>query len=345
VKAILFDDFGGPEVLRYGDIDDPKPGPGEVVVDLRAASLNHVDIDVRDGVSRFDFVLPHILGIEGAGVISELGPGVDDLAVGDRVAVSYIRTCGHCEWCKRGQDNLCENRQLFGEHIPGTYAQRMVAPANHCLPLPDNVGFDEAAASLVAFGTAWHGLVSRAQLRVGETVLIHSIGSGVASAALQICKAAGAQVIGTASSDDKLERARADGADHVLNYRTEDDIYSTIHDITAGRGVDVVFDVVGGEAFTKSMFVLRPYGRLISIGAHAGEVVPFDIIEFFRRHISYISSHTQTRDELGQVLRLIGLGTFAPRIHSRYPLERAAEAHRELAARTNYGKILLDIPG
>lgn len=345
MKAILFDEFGGPEVLRYGEVPDPTPGPGEVVVDLRAASLNHVDIDVRNGVSRFDFKFPHILGIEGAGVVSEIGTDVRGLAVGDRVAVSYVRTCGYCEWCKRGQDNLCENRRLFGEHIPGTYAERIVAPGNHCLPLPDEVSFATAAASLVSFGTAWHGLIARAGLRMGETVLIHSIGSGVASAALQICKAAGAIVIGTASSDGKLTRATADGADYVINYRNDPDIYTTINAVTQGRGVDVVFDVVGGEAFTKSMAVMRPYGRLISIGAHAGEVVSFDIIEFFRRHISYISSHTQTRDELSNVLRLIALGTFAPRVHATYPLSEAAKAHEELALRANYGKIILDIPG
>jgi len=176
VKAVLFDTFGGPEVLRYGEVADPVPGPGEVVVDIRFAALNHVDIDIRDGISRFDFALPHILGIEGAGVVSELGAGVGTVRVGDRVAVSYIRTCGRCEWCRRGKDNLCQNRRLFGEHIPGTYAQRMVAPADHCLPLPEALSFADAAASLVAFGTAWHGLVSRGGLQVGETVLIHSIG-------------------------------------------------------------------------------------------------------------------------------------------------------------------------
>ncbi len=345
MKAILFNTFGGPEVLRYEDTADPVPGPAEVVVDLRCAALNHVDIDVRNGVSRFDFVLPHVLGVEGAGVVSELGPDTQGICVGDRVAVSYIRTCGRCEWCKRGQDNLCDNRRLFGEHIPGTYAERMVAPANHCIPLPDEVSFSDAAASLVAFGTAWHGLVARAQLQVGETVLIHSIGSGVASAALQICKAAGATVIGTASSDDKLARATADGADHVINYRTSEDVYDAVRGATNGRGVDVVFDVVGGEAFQKSMFVMRPYARLISIGAHSGEVVPFDIVEFFRRHISYISSHTQTRDELANVLRLIAAGTLSPRVYTTHPLRDAATAHQELSARVNYGKILLDIAG
>jgi NADPH:quinone reductase-like Zn-dependent oxidoreductase len=342
MKAILFDEFGGPEVLRYGDLADPEPGFGEVVVDLRAAALNHVDIDIREGVSRFDFEMPHVLGIEGAGVISEVGDGVDPSRVGERVAVSYIRTCGTCEWCLRGQDNLCSNRLLFGEHIRGTYAQRMLAPANHCLPLAENLDFADAAATMTAFGTAWHGLVARAGLTVGDKVLIHSIGSGVASAALQICKAAGATVIGTASSDDKLARATEDGADHVINY-TETDVTAAVEEITRGGGVDIVFDVVGGTAFQQSMFSLRPYGRLVSIGAHAGEVVDFDIIEFFRRHISYVSSHTQTRDELRHVLDLVARGTFGPRINSRYALEDAAKAHEEMSSRTAYGKILLDI--
>lgn len=341
MKAILFDEFGGPEVLRYGDIADPEPGFGEVVVDLRAAALNHVDIDIREGVSRFDFDMPHILGIEGSGVISEVGAGVDPERIGERVAVSYVRTCGVCEWCLRGQDNLCSNRLLFGEHIRGTYAERMLAPANHCLPLAENLDFADAAATMTAFGTAWHGLVARAGLTVGDKVLIHSIGSGVASAALQICKAAGATVIGTASSDAKLARAAEDGADHVINY-TDSDVTEAVEEITRGGGVDIVFDVVGGKAFQQSMFSLRPYGRLVSIGAHAGEVVDFDIIEFFRRHISYVSSHTQTRDELRHVLDLVARGTFGPRINSRYALEDAAEAQKELSSRSAYGKILLE---
>ncbi|MDP1877045.1 MAG: alcohol dehydrogenase catalytic domain-containing protein [Actinomycetota bacterium] len=343
MKAILFDEFGGPEVLRYGDVPDPVAGPGDVLVKLKASALNHVDIDIRDGVSRFDFEMPHILGIEGAGVVAALGDGVSGVGVGDRVAVSYIRTCDDCEWCNRGQDNLCENRRLFGEHIPGTYAQYVVAPASHCIPIPDQVTFADAAASLVAFGTAWHGLVARGDLTLGDTVLIHSVGSGVASAALQICKAAGATVIATASSDAKLDRATADGADAVINYTTTD-VNEAVMAFTRGRGVDLVFDVVGGDAFRKSMFVMRPYGRLISIGAHAGEVVDFDIIEFFRRHISYVSSHTQTRDELRHVLELISRGTLSPRIHSTYPLSAAADAQRELASRGAYGKIILEIP-
>ncbi|MCZ4520935.1 zinc-binding dehydrogenase [Rhodococcus ruber] len=342
MKALVFREYGGPEVLKIEELPDPIPGFGEVVVDLKATALNHVDIDVREGVSRFDFAMPHTLGLEGAGVISLVGDGVDPARIGERVAVSYIRTCGHCEWCQRGMENICVNRKLLGEHIPGTYAQKILTPADHCLTLPDTVDFGEAAASLSAFGTAWHALMIRAEVKLGETVLIHSIGGGVASAALQICKAAGATVIGTASRDDKLAQATADGADHVINYTTTN-VRTAVDEITEGRGVELVFDGVGGTAFTDSMFMLRPYGRLVSIGAHAGEVVEFDIIEFFRRQISYISSHTQTRDEMRTVLDLVGKGVLRPRINSRYALDRAGEAHEELAARTSYGKIILDI--
>lgn len=344
MKAMVFREFGGPEVMEMADLPDPVPGRGEVVVDIRATALNHVDIDVRDGVSRFDFQMPHTLGLEGAGVISRVGEGVDPARLGERVAVSYIRTCGTCEWCLRGMENICVNRKLLGEHVPGTYAEKILTPADHCLPLPGGLDFADAAAGLSAFGTAWHALMTRAELRLGETVLIHSIGSGVASAALQICKAAGATVIGTASRDEKLTQALADGADHVINYTTTD-VNERVREITDGRGVELVFDVVGGTAFTESMFVLRPYGRLVSIGAHAGEVVPFDIIEFFRRQISYISSHTQTRDEMRTVLDLMGRGVLRPRINSRYPLAEAARAQEELVSRTAYGKIILDVGG
>ncbi|MGV8882892.1 MAG: zinc-binding dehydrogenase [Rhodoglobus sp.] len=342
MKAMVFREYGGPEVLHIEELPDPVAGAGEVVVDIKATTLNHVDIDVRDGVSRFDFALPHTLGLEGAGVISQVGEGVDPSRLGERVAISYIRTCGKCDWCLTGKENLCENRKLLGEHLPGTYAEKIASPADHCLRLPDNVGFAEAAASLSVFGTAWHALMTRADLRLGETVLIHSVGSGVASAALQICKAAGATVIGTASRDEKLQHATEDGADYVINYLTTD-VRTEVDRITGGKGVDLVLDVVGGSAFVESMFMLKPYGRLVSLGAHAGEIVQFDIIEFFRRHISYISSHTQTREEMRTVLDLVGKGILRPRINSRYPLERAGEAHVELASRTAYGKIVLDI--
>lgn len=340
MKAVQFHRFGGPEVLTLETVPEPPLEPGEVLVRIRAAALNHVDLDIRDGVSRFEFAFPHTLGIEGAGEVAEVGPGVKDVKVGDRVAVSYVRTCGQCEFCRTGQDNLCVNRKLFGEHIPGSYAEYMKAPSNHCLHLPENVSFDAAAASMVAFGTAWHALISRGGLRAGEWVLIHSVGSGVSSAALQICKLAGAMAIVTASQDQKLDRATADGADYAINYRREDP-FQKVLEITGGRGVDMVFDVVGGETFVKSLTCMATNARLISIGAHSGERVQFDIIEFFRRHVSLISSHTQTREELRQIFGMLSSGLLKPVIYQTFPLAEASSAHVLMARREHYGKILL----
>lgn len=340
MKAIQFREFGGPEVLEYVDAPEPVAGRNEVIVDLKAAGLNHVDIDIRKGVSRFDFAMPHILGLEGAGVITEVGPDSPAELIGTRVALSYNRSCGRCEWCIRGLDNQCLKRVVSGEHIRGTYAERIALPAVDCIEIAPSLDFATAAASIVSFGTAWHGLVSRAGVRVGETVLIHSVGSGVGSAALQVARAAGAVTIVTASTDEKLAIATDNGADHTVNYRSTD-LFEVVMDVTGGRGVDVVVDVVGGEGFARSMALLKPYGRLVSIGAHGGEKVTFDIVEFFRRQITYMGSQTQSRGELMEVLKAVGDGQFAPRIHSSYRLEDAADAHRELEARQHYGKIVL----
>jgi NADPH:quinone reductase-like Zn-dependent oxidoreductase len=341
MRAVQFDTYGGPEVLTVREVADPAPGAGEVLVDLKAIGINHVDLDVRDGTSRFDITLPHTPGLEGAGVVAEVGPGVTGVAVGDRVALSYIRTCDACQECQSGREMFCPKRGLLGEQIPGTYAERIVVPASLCIALPDSVSFNDAAASIVTYGSTWHALMTRAQVRLGETVLIHSIGSGVGTAGLQIAKAAGAVVIGTVGSDDKIQKALDAGADAVINHTTTDFVEFALN-ATGGKGVDLVFDMVGGRAFSDSMKAMRPDARLVTIGAHGGEVVQFDVIEFFRRHITYISTHSQSRSELRQVFELLGRGVFDPHIHAVLPLGQAAEAHELIATRANFGKVLLD---
>jgi NADPH:quinone reductase-like Zn-dependent oxidoreductase len=340
MKAVLFDEYGPPGVLRVAEVAEPVAGPGQVLVGVHYSAVNHVDLDIREGISRFDFDFPHVLGIEAAGEVLSVGVGVDPSLAGARVALYYIKTCGRCWFCTAGQDNLCERRQLFGEHIDGTYAEKIVVPAENCLALPATVDYDSAAASVVVFGTAWHALISTARLRPGETVLIHSVGGGVAGAALQVAKLAGARVVATASSDAKLKLAQQDGADLTVNY-TDDDPFAVADEITNGRGVDVVFDTVGGSASTKSLQHMAPGGRLISIGAHAGEHVDLDLIEVFRRHISIMGSHTSTRVETLKVLDLIGRHALQPRVHQVFPLSAAAEAHELVARREHYGKVLL----
>jgi len=342
MRAVAFDKFGDPSVLRLTELADPIPGDAEALLEVRSAGVNHVDLDIREGLSRFDFQFPHVLGIEAAGDVVAIGPGVNESLIGARVALYYIKTCGHCWYCIAGRDNLCEQRQLFGEHIRGTYAEKIVVPASNCLPLPKTVDYDAGAAAVVVFGTAWHALVSTARLRPGETVLIHSVGGGVASAALQVAKLAGARVLATAGSEQKLELAREDGADVTVNYHQENP-FEMADEMTKGRGVDVVFDTVGGATSTESLSHMAPNGRLVSIGAHAGEHVDLDLIEVFRRHISVMGSHTQTRAEALEVLGLIGRGTLRPRVHRVFPLDRAAEAHMFLAKREHYGKVVLRV--
>lgn len=341
MKAVMFHEYGEPQVLQVGEAADPVPGRNEVVVELGAIGVNHVDLDVRDGTSRFDIQLPHIPGLEGAGTVIEVGADVTTLSVGQRVAMTYLRTCDSCDDCMSGNEIFCQKRGLLGESLPGTYAERIAVPASMCLPIADSLSFQSAAASIVTLGSAWHALTSRAQVKIGETVLIHSIGSGVGTAGLQICKQAGARVIGTVGSDSKIDQALAAGADHVFNYRKTDFVEAVL-DYTHGKGVDVVLDMVGGDAFSRSMLAMRPNGRLVSIGAHGGEVVEFDAIAFFRRHVTYMGTHSQSRLELRKVLDLLADGTFVPKIHGVYSLDDAAETHRLLANRENFGKVLLD---
>ncbi|MBT5502070.1 MAG: zinc-binding dehydrogenase [Actinobacteria bacterium] len=341
MRAVMFHEYGEPDVLQVGTATNPIAGPNEVVVELGAIGVNHVELDVRDGSSRFDIELPHIPGMEGAGTVIEVGSDVTTLKVGQRVAMTYLRTCDACAECMSGNEIFCPTRTLLGWQIQGTYAERIAVPASMCLPIADSLSFQSAAASIVTLGSAWHALTSRAQVKVGETVLIHSIGSGVGTAGLQICKKAGARVIGTVGSDAKIQQALDAGADHVFNHQSHDFVEEVMA-YTQGRGVDVVLDMVGGEAFARSMFAMRPNGRLVTVGAHGGEVVELDVISFFRNHVTYMGSHSMSRLELGKVLELLADGTFVPEIHGVYPLEEASEAHRLLTNRENFGKVLLD---
>ena len=342
MKAAWFRQYGGPEVLTYEDAPDPEPAPGEVLVRVRSAGVNHVDLDIRAGVSRFSVSFPHILGLEYAGEVAAVRqPGSNfpgsRFKEGDRVWVSPRVACESCEYCLTGRDNLCR----VAPRPSGGYCELVSVPASCLHPLPDNASFDDAAASQVAFGTAWHVLMTRAGLRAGETVLIQAAGSGIGSAGIQVAHLAGATVITTASSDEKLRKALDLGADHTINYRQED-FPEKVMELTGGKGVDVVMEHVGGEVFTKSLECLKKDGAIITVGGHGGEVVPFDIIPFFRSEHRLIGSAMWTRHELNQVMGLVFSGTLKPVIHQALPLSQAAEAHRLVDSREFIGKVLLN---
>lgn len=340
MKVAWFHRFGGPEVLVCEETAKPAPAAGEALVRVRAVGVNHVDLDHRAGTSRIPVSFPHILGREFAGEVAALrGPAVA-LKEGDRVWVTCRLPCGECEFCIRGEDNLCLKEGYFGLDLPGGYAEYVKVPIASLNPLPAHVGFDAAAASQVAFGTAWHVLINRGGLRAGQSVLIQAAGSGIGSAAVQVAKLAGATIFVTAGSAEKLERARALGAHHAINY-SESNFAERVLELTGGRGVDVVMEHIGGEVFTRSLQCLKRNGVIVTVGAHAGEVVPFDIIPFFRRELRLCGSKNAPVSELRAAMSLVAEGKLKPVIHRSFALAEAAEAHRVMGSRQFFGKVIL----
>lgn len=325
MKAVRIHAFGGPEVVSVDEVDLPHPGFGELAIAVRAAALNHVDVDVREGVARLPVRLPHTLGLEISGEVDALGAGVDGAwTVGDRVTVY-------------------DQAAVFGGAGRGGLAERVVWPATRVVRLPEEVSHAEAAAAGVTFATARHALLERGLLRAGETVLVHSVGSGLGSAAAQIAKLQGAVVIGTTGSPEKLELLRPLGLDAILD-RTRDDVVAEVHRLTEGRGADLVFDHVGGEAFAIGLQALRPGGRVIVAGAHAGEEVPVDLVALFGAEKAIVGATRFARHELEAVLRQVAAGQLRPIVHRTFPLVEARAAMEELERRRHVGKVLL-VPG
>jgi NADPH:quinone reductase-like Zn-dependent oxidoreductase len=344
VKAVRFHEFGGLDVLRVDEIEAPTPAPGEVAIDIAASALNHLDVDIREGTSRFPVELPFGLGLEVVGRIAELGEGVEGWQVGDRVLAYLMDTCGKCRYCRTGRESLCLTPGFISFSTVGGYSERLACPARQLLRVPDQVSDIEAAAVHIAFGTAWHMLFTRAKLEAGETIMINSVGSGIGSAAVQLAKMTGAFVIGNASSDEKLEHAAELGMDVGINYRNQD-VVAEVMRVTDGMGVDVVYEHVGGESFQWGLESLTKDGRMVICGGHAGEVVPFDIIPFFRSQKSVIGSFVYTKEEVAKCLDLAARGQIKPLVHATFPLAEAREATAMLERREHFGKIVLVPPG
>jgi len=338
MKVARFHKFGGPEVLVHEEAPKPTPKPGEALVRVRAVGINHVDLDHRAGTSRIPLTFPHILGREFAG---EVAGNAGDFKEGDRVWVTCRIPCRRCELCLAGRDNLCLKEGYFGLDIPGGYAEYVAVPIANLNALPSHVSFENAAAAQIAFGTAWHVLINRGGLQAGQTVLIQAAGSGIGSAAVQVAKLAGAaMIIATASSEKKLEQAKALGATHLINYSREK-FADKVMALTGGRGVDVVMEHIGGEVFTESLKCLARGAIIVTVGAHAGEVVQFDIIPFFRRELRLAGSKNASVLELRKVMGLVADGKLKPVVHKALPLAQAAEGHRVVDSRDFFGKVVL----
>jgi NADPH:quinone reductase-like Zn-dependent oxidoreductase len=340
VKAVVFEEFGGSDVLQLKELPDPEPGPGEVALDILASALNHLDVDVREGISRFPVEPPFVLGVEVVGRITAIGEGVTGWEVGERVMPYLMATCGECIYCRTGRESLCLDAGFISFSTSGGYAEKLACSVRHLIPIPESLSDEAAAATQIAFGTAWHMLFTRGRLAPAERVLINSVGSGIGSAAVQLAHLAGAFVIGNASSDQKLARASELGMDVGINHAMQD-VAEEVMRATDGRGVDLVFEHVGGELFQKGLDSLAKDGRLVICGGHSGEVVPFDIIPFFRGQKQIIGSFVYDRWEVEKVLDLAARGLIEPLVYTTFPLDEAREAMETMERREHFGKIVL----
>jgi NADPH:quinone reductase-like Zn-dependent oxidoreductase len=338
MKAVFFRRHGGNEVLEYGDWPDPRPGPGEVVVGIRAAAANHLDLFVRNGIP--DVPLPQVPGADGAGVVEALGEGVLDLAPGDRVLIQPGLFCGVCEFCRAGEQSLCVTYRILGEHAAGTFAEKVAVPARNLFPIPERLSFEQAAAFPLSYQTAWRMVVTRGAVRPGDTVLIHGVGGGVGWAALEIGLLCGARVIATTSGEGKARQARAAGAELVIDY-TAEDVGQAVRRHTAKRGVDMVVDSVGEKTWMTSLRAVRRGGRIVTCGATTGPNPPEEIRLIFWKQISILGSTMANDREFRALVAAVGSGRLIPRIDRVLPLSQAPESYRLLEEGRQFGKIVL----
>ena len=342
MKAVRFHEFGGPEKLRYEETPDPKIGPAEVLVKIRACALNHLDIWARGGTRSERIPLPHISGSDISGEITEVGDLVSGRSKGEKVLVAPGISCGVCDYCSNGWDSLCEFYKIIGYETQGGYAEYVAVPARNILPIPDKLSFDQASSVPLVFLTAWHMLVTRAHLVPGETVLVWAAGSGVGSAAVQVAKLLGAKVIATVGNDTKREKAQRLGADFVLNHQTQD-IPSEIKRITNGRKANVIFDHIGHATWEKSMKSMAPAGRLVNCGVTSGGKAEIDIRYVFVKQFSLMGSFMGGRGELLKVLGFFEDGKLKPVVDSIFPLAEAAKAQVKMEKSEHFGKIVLKV--
>lgn len=343
MKAVLFRQHGGPEVLEYTDFPTPEPKPGEVLVRLKAAALNRMDVMVRNGWPGLKLELPHINGADGAGEVAALGEGAEGFEVGDPVVINPNLGCGKCEYCLAGRDNLCRDWHLLGETVRGTYAQYAAVPARQLYRLPDGFDYHRAAAAALVYQTAWHSLVVRGNLRRDETVLVVGAGGGVNTASIQIARHVGAHVIAVGSEAGKLEKAKSIGAGILIDRSKEADWSRAVYAATGKQGVDVVVDNVG-TTFMQSLRALRKGGRLLTVGNSGGPKFEIDNRFIFAKHLSILGSTMSTTADFKQVMDLIVAGKLQPILDSTFPLEQAAAAQERLWRNENFGKITLEIP-
>ncbi|MEO8139729.1 MAG: zinc-binding dehydrogenase [Gemmatimonadota bacterium] len=343
MKALTLTATGGLEHLKLQDMPDPPlRGPADVLVRVHSAALNRLDLFVVNGLPGISYTFPHIVGADAAGVVERVGTAVTGVKAGDRVFINPGISCGICEWCTAGEQPLCVEFGLLGEHRPGTIAEFVVAPGRNLGLMPEGMSWGQAAGFSLATLTAWRMLMNRARLQPGETVLIWGIGGGVSLAALKIAKHAGARVIVTSSSDAKLARAQELGADESINHATMQ-VAREVRARTGGRGADVVVDTVGEKTWEQSLRSLARLGRLVTCGGTSGPMVTTDVRKLFWYQWSILGSTMGSEAEFQAITGLAQAGRLWPEVDKIYPLAEAADAFRRLAAGAQLGKVVIEV--
>lgn len=340
MKCVRIHRHGGFENLSLEDIDPPRIAPDEVLVNVKATSINHLDLWVRQGIPGVKFPLPIIPGVDAAGVVAERGEAVRHVANGDRVVVAQGISCGHCRHCLNGNDNLCRDYKLIGEHRDGADAEYLVVPSRNVIPLSDKISFEAAAASALVFLTAWQMIVDKAGVKPGDDVLVVGGSSGVGSAGIQIAKLFGARVIATTSTDQKAEKLKELGADEVINYRKQS-VLNEVRRLTAKRGVDVVFEHVGKSVWDESIRSLTKGGALVTCGATSGYDAVTDLRYVFYKQVRILGSTMGRKGDLLPILECLERGTLKPVIDRVLPMSEVREAHRVVEAGEHVGKVVL----
>lgn len=344
MKAVYFEEHGGLDVLRYGDVPDPEPGPGEVVLRIRAAALNFNDIWARKGLPRVDLPMPHVSGTDAAGVVEALGPGVSSVRVGDEVLTYPVRSCRTCAACLAGEEVFCKGMRIWGFQTgpyDGSYAQYAKVQEQQVAPKPAHLSWPEAAATSTSLLSVWRMLVTRARTKPGEKVLVWGASGGTGSFALQLLRVLGAYAIAVTSSAAKAAYCREQGADAVI-HSGEQDVLEEVRRLTDGRGVDLVFDHVGETVWPISIECLRWGGRLVICGATEGFQPKIDLRYLWNKQLSYLGSHIGTHREWIDCLKLVEQGRIRPPVSEVYPLERLVDAQRAMEERRIMGKLAVD---
>ena len=339
MKAVRIHQFGDPEVLIYEGIQDPRPRKDQVLVRVKACSLNHLDVWVRKGLPGAK--LPHVLGSDIAGEVVEVGEYITGVTIGQRVLVAPMHFCGHCVNCLAGVQNQCREFTVIGNAVDGGNCELFAAPAANIIPIPDTLDFNQAASVPLVFVTAWHMLVGLAGVRPGQTVLVLGASSGVGIAAIQIAKLFRCRVITTAGDQAKLEKGPSLGADYGINHYKQK-ISEEVRKITNKEGVDIVLEHVGAATWDESMRSLKSGGQLVTCGATTGPTVGLDLRHLFARQLTLLGSYMGTMGELHEVLGHVFAGRLKPVVDRLFPLSEIRAAHEYLEESQMFGKVVVN---